>query len=111
MTKRFDTFSHCCSEGFLITGEVGNGVAAISLALKHQPDFMILDHRMPCLDGKATAEVLRAVAPNARVVAFSAVLDGKPEWADAYLNKQRIAEIAPLLTALIPAGQLVRAVR
>ncbi len=105
------TTSSCTFSDFFVFGEATNGVDAISLARWHQPDFMILDHRMPCLDGKATAEVLRAVAPNARVVAFSAVLDGKPEWADAYLNKQRIAEIAPLLTALIPAGQLVRAVR
>ncbi len=90
-------------EDFLVAGEATNGVDAISLARRHQPDLVVLDYRMPHMDGKATAEVLKAVSPQTQVVAFSAVLNGTPEWADAYLNKERIADIAPFLTALIPA--------
>jgi hypothetical protein len=29
------------------------------------------------------------------------VLDRKPEWADAFLNKERISEIAPLLAGMV----------
>lgn len=90
-------------EDFAVVGEAANGVDAITLAKRYQPDFVVLDYRMPRMDGEATAEILRAIAPQARIVAFSAVLNRKPMWADAYLNKERISEVAPLLTALISA--------
>jgi hypothetical protein len=35
------------------------------------------------------------------IVAFSAVLDSKPDWSDSFLNKKRIAEVAPVLEALL----------
>lgn len=88
-------------ESFEVVAEASNGMEAIPIALKHQPDFVILDYLMPKLDGYKTAEILRGVAPDARIVAFSAVLESKPSWADAYLNKDRIAEIAPLLASLV----------
>jgi len=88
-------------ESFEVVAEATHGMEAIPIALKHQPDFVILDYLMPKLDGYKTAEILRGVAPEARIVAFSAVLDAKPNWADAYLNKDRIAEIAPLLASLV----------
>jgi hypothetical protein len=34
-------------------------------------------------------------------VAFSAILDQQPAWADAYLNKERIGDMVPLLQTLI----------
>ena len=84
-----------------VVGEAANGVEAVPLALKHQPDFVILDYLMPHLDGEGTATMLRAIAPGARIVAFSAVLESKPEWSDSYLNKARVSEVAPLLERLI----------
>jgi len=91
----------CETEGFQVIGEAENGVEAVPLALKHQPDFVILDYLMPHLDGEGTATMLRAIAPGARIIAFSAVLDRKPSWSDSYLNKARVSEVAPLLERLI----------
>ena len=91
----------CETEGFEVVGEAGNGVEAVPLALKFQPDFVILDYLMPHLDGEGTATMLRAIAPDARIVAFSSVLDSKPAWSDSYLNKARVSEVAPLLERLI----------
>ena len=91
----------CETEGFQVVGEAGSGVEAVPLALKHQPDFVILDYLMPHLDGEGTASMLRAIAPGARIIAFSAVLDAKPEWSDSFLNKARVSEVAPLLERLI----------
>ncbi len=90
------------SEGMRVVGEASNGVEAVSLALKHQPSFVILDYKLPRLDGEGAAEILRTVTPDSRIVAFSALLDDQPEWADAYLNKERITEMMPLLHSLIP---------
>ena len=86
---------------FDVVGEAADGVEAVPLALKHQPDFVILDYRMPRMNGAKTAEVIRGLCPNTRIVAFSAMLDVRPFWADAYLNKERIIEVAPLLSAFV----------
>lgn len=88
-------------EDFDVVGEASNGVEAVALARAHQPDLVVLDYLMPRMKGDATAQLLRALLPQVRIVAFSAVLNSQPEWADAYLNKDRIADVAPLLTQLI----------
>jgi DNA-binding NtrC family response regulator len=78
-----------------------DGVEAVPMALHQQPAFIILDYRMPGRNGDVTAEMIRSIAPDSKIVAFSAVLDSKPAWSDSYLNKERISEIAPLLERLI----------
>jgi CheY-like chemotaxis protein len=88
-------------EGMEVVGEAANGVEAVTFALKHQPDFVILDYRLPRLDGEGASEILRAIAPTSRIVAFSALLDSKPPWADAFLNKDRISELMPLLRTFL----------
>ena len=91
----------CETEGFEVIGEAANGVEAVPLALKHQPRFVILDYLLPRLDGRGAAEILRAITPDSKIVAFSAVLSEQPEWADAYLNKERVGELMPLLRSFI----------
>jgi CheY-like chemotaxis protein len=91
----------CETEGMKVVGEAANGVEAVPLALQYQPDFVILDYMLPRLDGEGAAEILRAVIPGTKIVAFSAFLDRQPDWADAYLNKDRISELMPLLRTFI----------
>jgi CheY-like chemotaxis protein len=91
----------CEIEAYDVIGEAKNGLEAIALALTEQPDFVILDYLMPHLDGEGTAAMLRTIVPDARIVAFSAVLNDKPTWCDSYLNKARVSEIAPLLDRLL----------
>jgi CheY-like chemotaxis protein len=88
-------------EGFDIVGEAATGLEAVPLALKHQPDVVLLDYLMPGMNGEETARMMRTIAPEARIVAFSAILDEKPEWSDSYLNKERVSEVIPLLERLI----------
>lgn len=91
----------CETEGMEVIGEAANGVEAVPLALNHQPAFVILDYMLPRLDGEGAAEILRAIVPATKIVAFSAILDKQPAWADAYLNKERITELMPLLRTFI----------
>ena len=91
----------CETHGMEVVGEAANGVEAITVALRERPAFVILDYMMPRLDGEGTAELLRAIVPEAKIVAFSAMLEEAPVWADAFLNKERIGEVAPLLQSLI----------
>jgi two-component system, NarL family, response regulator LiaR len=89
------------TERMKVVGEAANGAEAVPLALNHQPDFVILDYKLPKLDGEGAAEILRAVVPGTKIVAFSAFLEDQPGWADAYLNKDRISELMPLLRTFI----------
>ena len=91
----------CEAEGMRVVGEATNGAEAVPLALNHQPDFVILDYKLPQLDGEGAAEILRAVVPGTKIVAFSAFLHEQPNWADAFLNKDRISELMPLLRSFI----------
>ena len=92
----------CENEGLQVVGEASNGVEAVPLALNKRPDFVILDYLLPRLDGEGAAEILRAVTPGTKIVAFSAILQEKPDWADAYLNKDRVTDIMPVLRTLLP---------
>jgi two-component system, chemotaxis family, chemotaxis protein CheY len=92
-------------EDFEVIGEAESGIDAVRQTMVNEPDLVILDYLMPRMDGEATAGLLRSLVPEVRIVVFSAILEEKPEWADAYLNKERISEIAPMLTALIGHGE------
>ena len=91
-------------EGFTVVGEASDGDAAIDLATELEPSFIVLDYSMPHVNGGDAALEIRKNVPGSRIVAFSALLDSKPAWADAYLNKDRISEIAPLVERLLRAA-------
>jgi response regulator NasT len=60
-------------EGYLVAGEAGDGEAAVKLAEEHRPDLVILDVKMPVLDGISAAERIAAarIAPVVILTAFS----------------------------------------
>ena len=90
-------------EDFEVT-DAASGPEALACALRQEPEVIVLDQMMPGMSGDKVAPVLRTLVPDARIVAFSASLEEKPDWADAFLNKDRIAEISPLLRGLMSAS-------
>ncbi|MFI6905566.1 ANTAR domain-containing response regulator [Nonomuraea sp. NPDC050394] len=60
-------------DGYVVVGEAGDGEQAISLATELKPDLVILDVKMPVLDGISAAEriVAERVAPCLILTAFS----------------------------------------
>jgi two-component system, NarL family, response regulator LiaR len=59
-------------EGIDVVGSVASGAEAVSLCAKALPDVVVIDYRMPGLDGaQATREILRA-APETRVICLTA---------------------------------------
>ncbi|MEU8154489.1 response regulator transcription factor [Micromonospora sp. NPDC048986] len=50
-----------------VVAEAQNGQVAVELARLHRPTVALLDIRMPCLDGLATAALLRDDVPETRV--------------------------------------------
>lgn len=89
------------SDGFTVVGEADSGVGVLPMVLETNPAFVVLDDRMPRLNGSKTAEAIRLSAPQTCIVAFSAYLYEQPPWADAFLNKDRINQIATLLKELV----------
>ena len=58
-----------------VVASVGDGAAAVSAAVEHRPDVVLMDYRLPALDGiQATAQVVAAV-PDVAVVALTASAD------------------------------------
>jgi response regulator NasT len=60
-------------EGYSVVAEAGDGETAVSLADEHRPDLVILDIKMPVLDGISAAEriVSGRMAPVLVLTAFS----------------------------------------
>ncbi|MFI6497652.1 ANTAR domain-containing response regulator [Nonomuraea typhae] len=60
-------------DGYVVVGEAGDGEQAILLATQLKPDLVILDVKMPVLDGISAAERIVAdrVAPCLILTAFS----------------------------------------
>jgi DNA-binding NarL/FixJ family response regulator len=89
-------------ENYEVVGEAGTGKDGLLMAVTHRPDIVLLDYLMPgVMDGAATAKLIREATPDVTIVAFSGVLHEKPDWADAFLSKERIMEVAPLLHQLL----------
>jgi len=59
--------------GYLVVGEAGDGLSAVNLARELKPDLVIMDIKMPDLDGIAAAKVLteERIAPVLLLTAFS----------------------------------------
>ncbi|MQY16748.1 putative transcriptional regulatory protein pdtaR [Streptomyces sp. RB5] len=60
-------------EGYTVVGEAGDGETAVKLAEEHRPDLVILDVKMPVLDGISAAERIceASIAPVLMLTAFS----------------------------------------
>ncbi len=59
--------------GYLVVGEVGDGQSAVNLARELKPDVVIMDIKMPDLDGIEAARILtqEKVAPVILLTAYS----------------------------------------
>jgi len=70
---RMDLAEMLIEEGYAVVGQAADGAAAVELAEQERPDLVILDVKMPVLDGIAAAEqIARArVAPVVILTAFS----------------------------------------
>ncbi|MFF9911536.1 response regulator [Streptomyces sp. NPDC013457] len=67
--------------GVEVVAEAGDGREAVELARRHLPDVVLLDIRMPRLDGLGAAEELRRVVPDAAVLMLTTFSE------DAYIAR------------------------
>ena len=70
---RMDLAEMLVDEGYDVVGQAADGQQAVELAERERPDLVILDVKMPVLDGIAAAERIAAqrIAPVVMLTAFS----------------------------------------
>jgi AmiR/NasT family two-component response regulator len=70
---RLDLAEMLAEEGYDVVGQAEDGEKAVELAVMHRPDLVILDVKMPRLDGIAAAERIatQRIAPVVILTAFS----------------------------------------
>ena len=102
-------------EGYVVAGEVGDGAAAVDLAQKLRPDLVIMDVKMPGLDGISAAEQISAqrLAPVVILTAFSQrelVQRASDAGALAYLIKPFTkADLVPAIEVAVSRFQEISA--
>jgi DNA-binding NarL/FixJ family response regulator len=92
-------------DGIEVTGEAGDGATALALAAEHAPDVILLDLKLPGMDGIAVLGELRARDSAARVL----VLTSATEPASASLAVRSGA--AGVVYKDVDPDALVRAIR
>ncbi len=70
---RLDLVEMLIEAGFDVVGEAGDGQRAVEIARQLRPDLVILDVKMPVMDGLSAAEILgrEQIAPTVMLTAFS----------------------------------------
>ncbi len=80
---RMDLREMLANLGYLVVGETGDGISAVNLARELRPDLVIMDIKMPDLDGIQAAKILteERIAPVLLLTAFSQqeLIDGAKE--------------------------------
>jgi len=70
---RLDLVELLNDEGYEVVGQAGDGEAAVAMARDLRPDLVVMDVKMPKMDGISAAEVIAAerIAPVVMLTAFS----------------------------------------
>lgn len=99
---RLDIVEILKDQGFDVVAETDNGKIAVELAQKHRPDLVLMDVKMPIMDGITAAEEIakEQIAPVVLLTAFS-----QKELVDRAVDAGAMAYVVKPFTPndLIPA--------
>lgn len=97
----------------VVVGEAGNGPEAIGKAFELKPDVVIMDLRMPGMDGIAATREIKEKLPDANVVIFTAseqeedLLRALRLGAEGYLLKSSTIDEVVDAVRLVAAGEVM----
>ncbi|MEV5829325.1 response regulator transcription factor [Spirillospora sp. NPDC052242] len=93
------------ADGVTVVGDAADGHRAVALAARLVPDVILMDLRMPGLDGAAATERITAARPDARVLALTTFGD------DDHLYPALAAGARGFLLKSAPPEELLDAIR
>lgn len=91
-----------------VCGEARNGKQAIEQVQKLKPEVVLLDIKMPVMNGIHAAYEIRSISPSTKIVMFTVhdypqVVSATHVFADAFVSKNAAGtELIPTLNRLIP---------
>jgi YesN/AraC family two-component response regulator len=83
-----------------VVGEASDGPEALDLSPRLRPHVVVLDYRMPKMDGLTCAREILTIAPDQKLVLFSAHLNVKTQ---AKANKLGVPCLSKTLMPELPA--------
>jgi CheY-like chemotaxis protein len=87
------------SESCQVVGEATNGVEALDVVEELQPDAVVIDLRMPLMDGLEATRILRYRFPDLKIIVLSGSDDPLMErqisaaGADAAVDKAKLEDL------------------
>jgi AmiR/NasT family two-component response regulator len=111
---RLDLVEMLTEAGYNVVGQAGDGEAAIELTEREKPDLVVMDVKMPKLDGISAAERIakQRIAPVVILTAFSQkdlVERARDAGAMAYLTKPfTIEDLRPAIELAVSRFQEIK---
>ena len=111
---RLDLVEMLTEAGYEVVGQAGDGEAAIEITEKEKPDLVVMDVKMPKLDGISAAERIanQRIAPVVILTAFSQrdlVERARDAGAMAYLTKPfTIDDLMPAIELAVSRFQEIK---
>ena len=92
-------------DGFEVVGQAASGSEAIEAVPERDPDVIVMDYKMPDMNGLTTAKKIRDQRPDQSIILYTAYLD------DVLEQQAKEAGIALCLGKVEGLSQLERNIR
>ena len=92
-------------KGIKVVGEASNGPEAIAMAKKLKPDVILMDIKLPQMDGVSATRIIRKDCPSTNVLILSSYED------EAHITEAIQAGANGYLSKMLPASELVHALK
>jgi DNA-binding NarL/FixJ family response regulator len=92
-------------KGITVVGEASTGPEAVAMAKKLKPDVILMDIKLPQMDGVSATRVIRKECPATNVLILSSYED------EAHVTEAIQAGANGYLSKMLPASELVHALK
>lgn len=92
-------------KGITVVGEASNGPEVIAMAKKLKPDVILMDIKLPQMDGVSATRIIRKECPQTNVLILSGYED------EAHITEAIQAGANGYLSKMLPASELVHALK